>query len=72
MQWLALGGSCVLVVLSIIYYWVATSLTRRILKLARHMRNVDSNNLSKYEDNTNDRDDLIPGGLLQRYASTHR
>lgn len=58
MQWLALGGILCLLVLSLIYYWVAASLTRRILKLARHMRNVDSNNLSKYEDNSNDRDEI--------------
>jgi two-component system sensor histidine kinase YesM len=58
MQWLTLGGILCLLVLSLIYYWVAASLTRRILKLARHMRNVDSNNLSKYEDNSNDRDEI--------------
>jgi two-component system, sensor histidine kinase YesM len=58
LQWLAWGGITCLVVLSIIYYWIVASLTRRILKLARHMRNVDSNNLSKYEDNSNDRDEI--------------
>lgn len=58
LQWFAWGGVLCLLVLSIIYYWIATLLTRRILKLAKHMRNVDSDNLSKYEDTSHDRDEI--------------
>jgi two-component system sensor histidine kinase YesM len=58
MRWLAAGGALCLLVLSVIYYWVATSLTRRVLKLARHMRNVNSDNLSKYEDSSRERDEI--------------
>jgi two-component system sensor histidine kinase YesM len=38
-----------LLVLSVLYYVIASLLTRRILKLARHMRRVNENNLSIYE-----------------------
>jgi two-component system sensor histidine kinase YesM len=38
-----------LLVLSVLYYVIASLLTRRILKLARHMRRVNENNLNIYE-----------------------
>ncbi|MHA7963971.1 sensor histidine kinase [Paenibacillus sp. CAU 1782] len=58
LEWFAWGGIISLLVLSMVYYWIATSLTRRILKLAKHMRNVDSDNFSKYEDNSRDQDEI--------------
>ncbi len=42
-----------LIVLSTIYYFFASTLTKRILKLARHMRKVDENKLTVYEEETN-------------------
>ncbi|QJD81970.1 sensor histidine kinase [Cohnella herbarum] len=41
-----------LIVLSVLYYLIASLLTKRILKLAKHMRRVDENNLSLYEGET--------------------
>ncbi|WP_256756952.1 sensor histidine kinase [Cohnella sp. WQ 127256] len=41
-----------LIVLSVLYYLIASLLTKRILKLAKHMRRVDENNLSVYEGET--------------------
>jgi two-component system sensor histidine kinase YesM len=41
-----------LIVLSVLYYLIASLLTKRILKLAKHMRRVDENNLSIYEGET--------------------
>lgn len=38
-----------LFMLSALYYLIASLLTKRILKLAKHMRRVDENNLSLYE-----------------------
>lgn len=39
-----------LFVLSAIYYFIASSMTKRILKLAKHIRKVDEKNLSPYYD----------------------
>lgn len=36
------------IVLSAIYYFIATNITTRVLKLAKHMRNVDEKNISLY------------------------
>ncbi|QMV42857.1 sensor histidine kinase [Cohnella cholangitidis] len=41
-----------LIVLSVLYYFIASLLTKRILKLAKHMRRVDENNMSLYEGET--------------------
>ena len=46
-----------LVILSWIYYMVASSLTKRVLHLARHMRKVDSDNLTLYT-GRQDRDEI--------------
>ncbi|MDP4179396.1 MAG: hypothetical protein Q8900_13825, partial [Bacillota bacterium] len=35
-------------VLSTIYYFIATNITSRIVKLAKHMRNIDEKNISLY------------------------
>jgi len=45
---LVAGLVTLLVILSFIYYMIASSLTKRILHLAKHMRKVDSDNLKLY------------------------
>lgn len=37
-----------LVLLSFIYYYISSSALRRMIKLARHMRRIDQNNLQRY------------------------
>ncbi|MDQ8738140.1 histidine kinase [Paenibacillus sp. LHD-38] len=59
LKWVAVVGLIGLFMLSTVYYWIASSLTKRIIKLARHMRRVGSNNLSAYSDSTDDDGDEI-------------
>lgn len=55
-----------LLTLSGIYYFLSTSISRRILKLATHMRTVDRNNFSEYIA-SNERDEI--GYLTSSYNS---
>ncbi|WP_172455468.1 histidine kinase [Paenibacillus sp. BIHB 4019] len=58
LQFVALGGVICLFMLSAVYYWIVSSLTKRIVKLSRHMRRVGFDNLSMYTERTNDRDEI--------------
>lgn len=58
LQWMGIAGLLCLMLLTAVYYWIVSSLTQRIVKLARHMRRVNSDNLSVYADRTNDRDEI--------------
>jgi len=50
--WMILIGVFLLVLLSGLYYVTASSVTKRILRLSRHMKWVDPNNFSTYEGKT--------------------
>jgi len=63
---LALVMFGLLLLLSTIYYAIASMLTKRILNLAKHMRRVDENNLTLFEDKDN-RDEI--GFLTLSYNS---
>jgi len=58
LKWPAVVGVICLMLLSAIYYWIASTLTKRILKLARHMRGVEIDNLSGYSDSNDDKDEI--------------
>ncbi|WP_199619332.1 sensor histidine kinase [Paenibacillus alkalitolerans] len=45
--WVA-GGIGVLALLSILYYWIVSSMTKRIVLLSRHMRRVGADSLSSF------------------------
>jgi len=53
-------------VLSAIYYFIATNITSRVLKLANHMRNVDQRNISLYRGKSG-KDEI--GFLIDSYNS---
>lgn len=53
-------------VLSTIYYFIATNITSRIVKLAKHMRNVDEKNISLYKGKS-ENDEI--GLLIDSYNS---
>ncbi len=55
-----------IVVLSAIYYFIAANMTGRMIKLAKHMRNVDELNLSTYTGKSG-RDEI--GFLIESYNS---
>ncbi|MFD2503023.1 sensor histidine kinase [Paenibacillus septentrionalis] len=59
-----------LVGLSLVYYWLATSITKRILKLARHMRTLNEDNLrqSIFKQKSSKKKDEI-GFLIETYNS---
>lgn len=59
-----------LVGLSLAYYWLATSITKRILKLARHMRTLNEENLrqSIFKQKSSKKKDEI-GFLIETYNS---
>jgi two-component system sensor histidine kinase YesM len=50
--WMIVTGAILLIMLSGIYYVIASSVTKRILRLSRHMKRVDSNNFSTFEGKT--------------------
>ncbi|WP_221223983.1 sensor histidine kinase [Paenibacillus rhizosphaerae] len=59
-----------LAALSLAYYVLASTITKRILRLARHMRNLDDNNLRPYiskHDSPNRQDEI--GFLIMTYNS---
>ncbi|MFD2115504.1 sensor histidine kinase [Paenibacillus yanchengensis] len=47
-----------LMMLSYVYYLSARSISRRITKLARHMKRVDSNNLRSFTSTVNEKDEI--------------
>lgn len=53
-------------VLSTIYYFIATNITSRIVKLAKHMRNIDERNISLYTGKSG-KDEI--GFLIDSYNS---
>lgn len=53
-------------VLSVIYYFITTNITARLLKLARHMRNIGEKNISLYKGNSG-KDEI--GFLIDSYNS---
>ncbi|MEX1029714.1 MAG: sensor histidine kinase [Paenibacillaceae bacterium] len=50
--WMIVIGAILLVLLSGLYYVTASSVTKRILRLSRHMKRVNSTNFSTYEGRT--------------------
>lgn len=59
-----------LAALSLAYYVLASTITKRILRLARHMRNLDDNNMRPYiskHDSPNRQDEI--GFLIMTYNS---
>lgn len=59
-----------LVGLSLVYYLYASSITKRILRLARHMRTLDDDNLRQYiiiQDKLKENDEI--GFLIETYNS---
>lgn len=50
--WMIFIAAILLVLLSGLYYVTASSVTKRILRLSRHMKRVDPNNFSTYEGKT--------------------
>jgi len=47
-RWMIAAGAMLLAVLSALYYVLAASLTRRVIRLSRHMRRVDERNIAPY------------------------
>lgn len=69
-DWLFLVAGFCLITLSFIYYWITVTLTQKILQLANHMRNVDLGNVSEFDGNIPEKDEI--GFLAYSYNAMLR